>query len=351
MGSGGRKLPWASRSERRAGASDDGYPRGARVRAWIDDFRANDDGDNHKRAIAIVALLLGYACLLGFPLFFGTNGLLPGFLLGAALILPSGWWFWRKSRENRLALADDAPAEMRDHKWRFVAPVSVLLAGVGVFAATGAERPAEPTLLERIVAPDRVPDRLKDKPAEVDVDEAGESPSWLDNFADTLGIGGRDDSATTTPNQPTATNDPTGTRPPGRPGPTGDPTTTRPSTESSTTRTPSETESETDTGDPTTSPSDPTTTEPTTPTDPTPTDPSPTNPSPSPTTTESPGADEPPEWSDDYMEDDQGRAASPNSRVTPTTQTTRSTTQATTQPTAPTSQQTAEPSTAAEPAN
>ena len=333
MGSGGRKLPWGKPKGLSSGAPGDGYPKGARIRAWIDDVRANDDGDGPKRAAAIVALILGYACLLGFPLFFHTNGLVPGILLGAALIVPSGWWFWRKARENKLALADDAPAEMRDHKWRFVAPVSAILAGVGAFAAMGAERPAEPTLLERIVSPDQVPERLKNVPVDAETESGDEvgNQSWLDSLAGTFGLNRNTAPATTAPNSPTATDSPTTDRPAERPT-TGEPTTDTPApgTETSPSETPGDTGTDETTTSPTT-PGDATTTEPTTPTEP------------GGTTTETTDPGDPPHWSDDYMED-----AAPDAGTTPSTPTTAATVSRTITP-APTAAETT-PATDAPPA-
>lgn len=123
----------------------------ARIQGAIEEHNANSDGNDGKRIVAAVVMIIGYMFMVGMPLWYGVSGVLPGLLIGLALVVPTGWWFWRRSREDSPV---GGPAAGPGRELAVVAPVTLALAAAGGVAAVSAERPVEGPPIQRIFQQD-----------------------------------------------------------------------------------------------------------------------------------------------------------------------------------------------------
>ncbi|MFD5867580.1 hypothetical protein ACFWGD_03055 [Corynebacterium sp. NPDC060344] len=94
-----------------------------------------------KTILAALALILGAAALFGAIVMRGVPGIAIGIALAAGLIVPAAWWLWHENREHRAAVDPDAPAAMLDRRWRFIAPISVVLLAIGGLLAIALPAP------------------------------------------------------------------------------------------------------------------------------------------------------------------------------------------------------------------
>lgn len=93
-------------------------------------------------------ILSAAGALAGFGAFFwaiavrGLPGIAIGAAFGAAAILPAAWWLWHELRERRAAVDPEAPAALLDRRWRFIAPISVVLLALGAVLSAALPDPA-----------------------------------------------------------------------------------------------------------------------------------------------------------------------------------------------------------------
>ncbi|MDK8768492.1 hypothetical protein QP932_08260 [Corynebacterium freneyi] len=103
-----------------------------------DDMGAADDFDVDysgpapwKRILASVAVIVGVIAFIAAIVWRGWPGVAIGAALAGGMLLPAGWWLWHEHRERRAAADPEAPAAVLDRRWRFIAPISVVLLAVG----------------------------------------------------------------------------------------------------------------------------------------------------------------------------------------------------------------------------
>ena len=111
-----------------------------------------------KIALAVLSILAGAVGLFAAIALRGLPGVAIGAAVAAGLILPGAWWLWHESREHRAAVDPDAPAAVLDRRWRFIAPIAVVLLALGSVLAVALPDPdAAPATNEEESSSQRTP--------------------------------------------------------------------------------------------------------------------------------------------------------------------------------------------------
>lgn len=101
-----------------------------------------------KTALAVIAVIAAAAAFVIAIMLRGIPGIAIGAALAAGLALPAVWWIRLETREHRAAVDPDAPAAIMDRRWRFIAPIAVVLLAIGSTLAYALPEPEKKPVVE-----------------------------------------------------------------------------------------------------------------------------------------------------------------------------------------------------------